>query len=110
MKIRFMQFRRDCPSSKLSTWIDLAGMCDLWRVATTHRQVRRHRKHGMPRGLRACTICIVESEEGVRGTGFAFCSGSDNFVTKIGRRIALGRALKEYRATTNERKGILHGV
>ena len=51
-------------------------------------------KHGQPAGGIA-TICLLRNGELVH-RGIAFCSPLDQFNKKLGRNIALGRAIKAF--------------
>ena len=50
-----------------------------------------------PKGGRTQAI-ISDSSDNVVCSGYAFCSDKDSFNRKIGRNIALGRALKDLHA------------
>lgn len=60
-------------------------------------------EHKRGRVLRSCTICTIEPENrNIRRSSLCFskeiavCSKGDNFSKKIGRKIALTRALARY--------------
>ena len=51
----------------------------------------------IPLPFGGATYCILEDEnQDILAFGYAVCSEQDNFNKKLGRTIALGRALKSY--------------
>ena len=53
---------------------------------------------------RRMTVCRIIDEKGnVLGEGVAFCSEKDQFVKKIGRVKAMGRAVSEWMKQTSTR-------
>ncbi len=92
MKASFAHYRADyegkdtCGPSHLM-W--------LYQLALARCQVGLHRKTKQYPQLKAAVVCTLTDEDAVPvSQGFSFCSALDNFVTKTGRRIALGRAQK----------------
>jgi len=52
-------------------------------------------KRQVPDTVQVITRCCIKNNKGeVVSRGFAFCSDKDQFSKKLGRNIALGRALK----------------
>lgn len=95
MKVNFAHYRSDLPEGHLDyqspEWIESL-------VEELHAECRidSHRKTGLP-AIKAIVRCFVSdpTEDGIMGVGYALCSAKDNFVTRVGRRIALGRAVKD---------------
>lgn len=95
MKVEFSHFRTDL--SRAHRDYDHPS-CMSSRVRRLEGQglLRKHRKKGLP-DVKAAVCCVLYTDQG-RVEGWSFCSQHDNFVTKIGRRIAYGRALKKLHA------------
>ncbi len=55
---------------------------------------KRNFKPFNPSGKGGMTICCIVLSNGDEYVGYARCNLADNFNYKLGRRIALGRALK----------------
>lgn len=59
---------------------------------------------------RTTRVVLVVSSNGdtVSGEGYAVCGKRDNFSREIGRRIALGRALKHLQVTDDTARAVWH--
>jgi hypothetical protein len=99
MKVKFTHIRADLPHS---TTHDISSLVRVVNHALRAGQIKEYgklRDYGCyasySPNVKAAVICHVTDEDtGCRATGFSFCSYLDNFATKRGRRIALGRARK----------------
>lgn len=59
------------------------------------KEYSRRLKQFRPATRGGITICTIKGENGLYA-GASFCSRKDNFCYSLGRKIALGRALKNY--------------
>lgn len=66
-----------------------------WKVRVIHSLINPD-EDGLSRLADRITRIELTSPEGVDSTGIAYCSKEDQWNRKLGNRIALGRALKNY--------------
>lgn len=60
------------------------------------RQIKKHAVDEYAPYINGVTCCQLErADRSVASIGYAFCSINDNFNKKVGRAVALGRAIRE---------------
>jgi hypothetical protein len=92
MKISYQHFRLEKEDYNILIGMGVKGSTP---QSWTKRLKRNEVRDWQPSEKGGYTICFLDTENGQTFTGISNCSLRENYNKKVGRNIALGRAMKQ---------------